>query len=157
MERRIVELFYFEQRFTININLFNRYSNYFLHNKNLEKEQIYLNREFDPNLQHSEKMINAFIKFFEKGEIDITNRNAFSIQFLSRKLDIPRLKELSRDYIEKKENEQELLDYIFSHTESLCSEQEEFIADDDRLLRFTISQLYRIICKYLKKRVIPNI
>ncbi|KAK8875601.1 hypothetical protein M9Y10_005770 [Tritrichomonas musculus] len=152
MERSIAYFAYSDSRFEIDLNLFNRYSADFLNEGNMEEEPFYLINEFDPQLPHPRETIEAFINFFETGDIDLTPENVFSIQFLSHKFRIPILSQITEQYINEIEHENKILDEIFSHPENLYEEQEKFISNrfeklisDDRLKNLSLTQVYRII------------
>ena len=154
----MIRLAYANKEFELDINFFRLYSNYPFEEEKIKEEPIYLFNEFDQELQHPEETIDDFINFFQTGEITITPNNVFSLQFLSKKFYIPTLSKITEEYINNEENEQKILNEIFSHPQNLYMAQENYICHriediitDDRLFFFIIPQLYRIFSKHSKK------
>lgn len=99
------------------------------------------------------KQSNHFLVFFQQQQINITISNVLILNYLSNKYRIPKLLKLTQRFINK--NKRTIFDKIFSSETQINIE--DFIAsnflrfvDDDRLLKLSNSQHYRIISKYLK-------
>ena len=154
MNQKKVHFIYRNKDYPIDLALFNQHSSYFYGRDILDDEYINLISEYDIDLNFSDESITAFFNFIQCEEITITNLNVFYIHYLSNIYDIAKLVKKTEYCMHNLEN---LICYVFSNNIPIYEALENFISinlqryiTDDNLLNLCVSQINRIMIKYLK-------
>lgn len=141
--------YYDNKKYEFDPNKFNSISDYFKGKKIIRNDLINLVSDFDSTPRISEESIETFIHFFENQDIQITDSNALSLNYLAERFNIPVLLKKTNEYIVN--NEKKIIDVALSekktnhHIEVLISKYLIDFIKDDRLLSFSIAQIYRIL------------
>lgn len=153
---------YKNQLYPFNFDSFKKHSNYFSKNeKKLESLQIINLIETYDNFSNIEpNSIICFINYCNYNiKIAITDSNAIHLNFLAVKYEVNKLIKKTVKYI----SQHYLLLFNKSNEYNLNYQYEQIISDhlieiirndNDKLISFPISSLYRIVCNYISK--IPN-
>ena len=155
-----VNLFYKGNQYSIDLNSFSMYSDYFssVDQEKYNDQLINLVDEFYP-INFSKEVINSFISFFKNSEIEISTTNALCFKKLSSTFKISILQEKAEKFIES--NYKDIIDYFLTtinsqkDTNIINGDYEKIISnhlieyiDDDRLKVLPISSLCRIISMF---------
>lgn len=164
---KMIHFIYKDKKYPIDIDLLNRYSEYFLSQKDNSTQGDCLELSFYDDLQDfSEESIGLFVNFFQEGSIKVTQKAAISLNFLSNKFKVPRLIEITDSFIETHHNNlvnsylskfnEKTIKINFYYEKIISKHLIEFIAND-RLLQIPLSSLHRIIANYSKENsMIPT-
>lgn len=156
MSQQVACIIYKSQKYFLDLNLFNKFSNYSFGEQITGNDSFFLVSEFDAGLNMSKDTINAFISFFDQQKIDITIFNVFQIQYLSHIYEVPKLIQMTEEFItnhkEELINKTKLTSCIMTkYIEDFISTNFEYYIKGDRLFSFAESQLYRIFIQYLRQ------
>lgn len=141
------------------LELFQFKNNYFLNDQVSNKINFFSEFDFSPN--HSLQSIKSFIQFIQYKNIQISNSNVITLNYLSRKFNVHKLIKKTENYI--RNNYRELIDDFLNRKEIKNNERNEKIEEilsnhfnlffkDDRLIKLPIVTLYRIMSGYFNSK-----
>lgn len=149
-----VKFSYYNNIYEIDIEAFYAHSEFRLedYQENQLDLPILLLSDFEDNFQIPPEVVNKFFNFFEGEEIEITFSDVFELRLLSQKYIVNTLIVKTEDFI--RDNREGVINEILT-TRTLTQEREHLISEeipnilsDDRLLLFSITELYRILSLY---------
>lgn len=153
---RTVKFSYYNNIYEIDIEAFYAHSEFRLedYQENQLDLPILLLSDFEDNFQIPPEVVNKFFNFFEGEEIEITFSDVFELRLLSQKYIVNILIVKTEDFI--RDNREGIINEILT-TRTLTQERERLVSEeipnilsDDRLLLFSITELYRILSLYAK-------
>lgn len=139
---------YQNKSYSFDLDLFIKHSSYiFSSEQKLNDNNFLLLTEYDFLSNLSNESITTFIQFCQDQEIEITNSNVLSVNFLSKKYNVKLLIEKIDNYIKK--YYKEIIDLFFSSGQNEISQVEDVISNylfdflsDDRLFFLKLSSVY---------------
>ncbi|KAK8889681.1 hypothetical protein M9Y10_034434 [Tritrichomonas musculus] len=154
---------YNDKEYPIKYNLFKKVSKYFAKNHKLESiENINIIDEGEKsiNITLNEDSIDTFIRFCQNSNYEITRENVISLQYLSKKYEVPDLDTYSKRFIQ--EHSDDILIQYLSNIQDLQKEDNYILEthismnlmnyiDDEIFLTIPVPFMYRIIEKYENK------
>lgn len=111
----VVNFIYKFQKYPINLELFNNHSNYFQNveiSEAIKEYNFTIADEFEVDNMIPEEAVKKFIQYFYDQEIIFHYNNIFSIKYLSRKYQVPKLTTKIDDCIRC--NYKAIIDQFFS-------------------------------------------
>ena len=123
MNLNTVNLFYQNKIYQVDIGHFRAQSNF---NFEQESQLFYLTDQFEGELNLTEEIIISFIDFFKEETIDISTSNVLAFNYLSKKYQIPKLRNLTNKFIEQ--HKYDILDDFFATRKKFCPVFDEFIS-----------------------------
>ena len=158
---KTVNFYHQNFKYQIKRNILDKHTQYFA-KKSVDFVNVQLVDEFNIIYQIiSEKTLNQFVRYFEKGQITLDYNNIYPIQYLSNKFEVTALVTKVNNYLKKEYKglignilqKIEEKDYTLnSYEESILSFHIIEYIDDDKLLSLSISCLYRILSKYQQQK-----
>lgn len=149
------------KNYQINFDFFKYYSKYFSnHQLEIQAKQYIplLNEDQNKDIRLSEESIQYFINFIHRQQITLTNENVIHLNYLANKYEVPLLINATNDYISSNHSALALQLLLLYQNDPKCQPEQyediiskkflDFI-NDDRLFSLNISNLHRIIEKYL--------
>ena len=154
---------YKNKKYPFNFSLFKFSSQYFSKNKvELRKTQNInlIDKNKEEFLNFSDDIIENFIKYAHREDIQLTHKNVTELNYLAKKYEVLSLIQDTKEYISNHHQDlalQNLL--IFQNDESFKTDTYEDVIseklidylNDDRILLLNFPILYRIISKYQKE------
>ena len=155
-----VNFIYQTQKFQVDLEVFNKYSDYFSEKKikiidDDQQLDLFLVSEFEDSSAITIESINQFFKYFQNLSLNLDLSNIIGIQYLSTKFGVSKLMKETEKYIST--NIKSVIDMIFEkecfnqQTECIFVKHLPKIIQDDRLNRLPISTLFRILNSYTKR------
>lgn len=154
---------YHNKCYSIKFDFFKYYSDYFSENQitiQSSKNIQIIDESEDKYIELNDEIIQSFINYVQCQKILIDNTNVISLNYLSKKYKVLSLTKFTEEYISSHHKELILPILAIHQNDSAfdISSYEDIISDnfmqyveDDRLLKFDVSTIHRILTKYLLK------
>lgn len=153
------------KKYPLSLNLFNKHSLFYTTNElKAQRNEVFDLSDMNYFLDHSEETIIKFIQYFESQTIELTDINVITINYLSDKYQVPKLIELTENYIN--DHYKGIIDHFYSkigpYHQFRAEKYEEIISKhflncalELRFTKLPISTIYRVVSLYYQNEYEP--